>query len=86
MSSLAMSAVGGAISACASERDIERLPVERGEYHVPVLADEVVALLSAIDGGVVIDATLGGGGHSALLLAANPTIRVLGIDLSLIHI
>jgi len=75
-----MSAVGGAISACASERDIERLPVERGEYHVPVLADEVVALLSAIDGGVVIDATLGGGGHSALLLAANPTIRVLGID------
>ncbi len=80
MGSLAMSSVGGAsFSACSPTGDIERLPVERGSYHVPVMADEIVALLGSLD-GVVVDATLGGGGHSALLLAVNPTLRIIGID------
>ena len=50
------------------------------EYHTPVMGREVVDVLASVGEGVVIDATLGGGGHSALLLAANPHLRVLGID------
>ena len=41
------------------------LPTETD--HVPVLADEVVALLDPKPGETVVDATFGAGGHSALL-------------------
>src|SRR4051812_18662897 len=37
--------------------------------HVPVLADEVRALLAVQPGDTVVDATFGAGGHSALLAA-----------------
>jgi 16S rRNA (cytosine1402-N4)-methyltransferase len=49
-------------------------------YHLPVLAAEVAALLRPPAGGVVVDATFGGGGHTRALLAAAPAIRVIGID------
>jgi len=49
-------------------------------YHLPVLAAEVAALLRPPAGGVVVDATFGGGGHTRALLAAAPEIRVIGID------
>jgi 16S rRNA (cytosine1402-N4)-methyltransferase len=45
--------------------------------HEPVLVDEVVALLSRA--GVVLDLTVGGGGHSAALLEAGIR-RVVGVD------
>jgi len=48
--------------------------------HVPVMAHEVVGLLASVPGGVIIDATVGGGGHAALLLSEAPQIQVLGID------
>lgn len=41
------------------------LPTETD--HVPVLADEVVALLDPKPGETVVDATFGAGGHAALL-------------------
>jgi 16S rRNA (cytosine1402-N4)-methyltransferase len=41
---------------------------------------EVVELLRPVPEGTVVDATVGGGGHSELLLAARPDLRVLGID------
>ncbi len=47
-------------------------------HHVTVLAHEAVAALQPAPGKVVIDATLGGGGHSELLLAAGA--EVWGID------
>jgi 16S rRNA (cytosine1402-N4)-methyltransferase len=49
--------------------------------HVPVLADAVVGLLA--DGrieGVVVDATVGAGGHAERVLDAFPHARLLGID------
>ncbi len=49
-------------------------------YHVPVLAAEVAGLLQPPAGGVVVDATFGGGGHARALLAAHPHIRLIGID------
>ncbi|MEB3335258.1 MAG: 16S rRNA (cytosine(1402)-N(4))-methyltransferase RsmH [Cyanobacteriota bacterium] len=54
--------------------------------HQSVLAAEVVAAFSALPPGAegdpprLIDCTLGGGGHSALLLAAHPTLEVVGLD------
>jgi 16S rRNA (cytosine1402-N4)-methyltransferase len=41
---------------------------------------EVVELLRPVPEGTVVDATVGGGGHSELLLGARPDLRVLGID------
>ncbi len=48
--------------------------------HVPVLRDEVVSLFAPVPAGVLIDATLGGGGHSAALLAAHADLRIIGLD------
>lgn len=47
--------------------------------HVPVLREEVGAFLSVRD-GLVVDATLGEGGHSEALLESHPGIRLLGVD------
>jgi 16S rRNA (cytosine1402-N4)-methyltransferase len=50
--------------------------------HTPVLADDVVSLLtpSLVEGGVVVDATLGRGGHALRILAAAPLAELVGID------
>lgn len=51
------------------------------EYHQPVLVNEVIALLDPRPGGVFVDATLGGGGHSAeLLKRIGPGGTLIGID------
>jgi len=49
-------------------------------YHVPVLPEAVTALLAPPPGGLVVDATFGGGGHTRALLAAFPTLRVMAVD------
>lgn len=57
--------------------------------HVPVLAAPLLEVLAQLGellaqqpggGGTLIDCTLGGGGHSALLLQAHPGLRVVGLD------
>lgn len=51
--------------------------------HVPVMLERVVALLGpALDrpGAVLVDTTLGLGGHSGELLRRYPQLRVVGID------
>ena len=51
--------------------------------HVPVLLDRVVALVApalAQPGAVLVDATLGLGGHSAAVLERFPEARLVGID------
>lgn len=48
------------------------------EYHIPVLLEEVLNILGPQPGRVIIDATLGHGGHSLALLKAGAT--VYGID------
>jgi 16S rRNA (cytosine1402-N4)-methyltransferase len=51
--------------------------------HVPVLLDRVVALLApALErpGSVMIDATLGLGGHTEAVLSRIPQARVVGVD------
>jgi 16S rRNA (cytosine1402-N4)-methyltransferase len=48
--------------------------------HRPVLVDLVVELFAPVPPGVVVDATLGGGGHAEALLDAHPHLSVLGLD------
>ncbi len=51
--------------------------------HAPVLLDRCVELLApalAADGSVMVDCTLGLGGHSEAVLERIPTARVVGID------
>jgi 16S rRNA (cytosine1402-N4)-methyltransferase len=51
------------------------------EGHMPVLAEEVISMLSPASGSLQIDATLGGGGHTERILeATNPDGRLLGLD------
>jgi 16S rRNA (cytosine1402-N4)-methyltransferase len=51
------------------------------EGHVPVLAEEVISMLSPASGSLQIDATVGGGGHTERILeATNPDGRLLGLD------
>ncbi len=51
-----------------------------GFEHRPVMLDEITDLFAAVPPGTVVDATLGGGGHSASLLRHHAQIDVLGID------
>jgi 16S rRNA (cytosine1402-N4)-methyltransferase len=49
--------------------------------HVPVMPDEVIAMLAPRAGSLNIDATVGGGGHAERILAASdPDGRLLGLD------
>ena len=48
--------------------------------HDPVMRDEITAIFSTVPAGTVVDATLGGGGHSAALLESRDDLDVLGID------
>jgi 16S rRNA (cytosine1402-N4)-methyltransferase len=48
--------------------------------HEAVMGAEVVRLLAPVPAGLIVDATVGGGGHAQLLLEARPDVRVLGID------
>jgi 16S rRNA (cytosine1402-N4)-methyltransferase len=49
--------------------------------HVPVMLEEVLKFLQPEPGGVYIDGTVGGGGHTeAILERSAPDGRVLGID------
>jgi len=49
------------------------------DYHVPAMVDRVEHWLGSTD-GTIVDATFGGGGHSRVLLDANPALRVLALD------
>ncbi|MDA8117284.1 MAG: 16S rRNA (cytosine(1402)-N(4))-methyltransferase RsmH [Actinomycetota bacterium] len=48
-------------------------------YHAPVMWREVLEIFSA-SSGVVVDGTLGGGGHTAALLSGNQALAVIAID------
>jgi 16S rRNA (cytosine1402-N4)-methyltransferase len=58
---------------CPSERPMS---IE----HIPVLGVEVVNAFSFDRPAILVDGTLGLGGHSELLLRAYPQLRVLGVE------
>ena len=65
--------------------DAEDEPRRSGEFgHIPVMGARIVELLTpALDSDdprLFLDATLGAGGHSQLVLESFPNVRVVGID------
>jgi len=48
--------------------------------HVPVLGNVVVDIFRHLGPGLVVDTTVGLGGHASLLLDSHPGLRVLGLD------
>ena len=62
-------------------------------HHIPVMGSEVLQTIkhlpeALLNDGLIIDATLGGGGHCSIILKEHPNLTVIGLDqdLSLIHI
>lgn len=51
----------------------------REHPHITVLSRELVAAIAPAEGGLYVDATLGGGGHAEAILEV-PGTRVVGID------
>ena len=47
-------------------------------FHIPVMVSEVLRFLKVICGGLYVDCTLGGGGHSQAILEEGG--RIIGID------
>ncbi len=63
------------------ETEKEEPVAKRSEFHIPVLADEVIELLRPVMPGRVIDATFGGGGHSRRMLEEfGDDVTIVGID------
>ncbi|MEZ5295736.1 MAG: 16S rRNA (cytosine(1402)-N(4))-methyltransferase [Ilumatobacteraceae bacterium] len=54
--------------------------VARTFDHDPVMRDEIVETFRDVPSGVVVDATLGGGGHTEAILTARDDLRALGLD------
>jgi 16S rRNA (cytosine1402-N4)-methyltransferase len=58
--------------------------VERGDigggFHQPVMVEEVLEALEGARNGIILDGTLGGGGHSQAMLERWPHCRILGVD------
>jgi 16S rRNA (cytosine1402-N4)-methyltransferase len=48
--------------------------------HRPVMLDEIVAIFATVPAGVILDATLGGGGHAEAILDSRDDLLVLGVD------
>jgi 16S rRNA (cytosine1402-N4)-methyltransferase len=70
---------------CANQRiELEDFampePAQNFSYHVPVMLREVVDFLQPAPGQVIVDCTLGGGGHTAALLEGGATVVSLDQD------
>ena len=55
-------------------------PMTNQTFHISVMSRELIAGLEIKPGGYYLDATVGGGGHSRLILQGAPDVTVIGID------
>src|SRR6476469_7168309 len=62
------------------EKDTPGSDVSIDTYHVPVLGQALIEDLAVRAGGHYLDATLGGGGHTILIVAAAPDVTGVAID------
>ncbi|HEY9867199.1 MAG TPA: 16S rRNA (cytosine(1402)-N(4))-methyltransferase RsmH [Candidatus Obscuribacterales bacterium] len=63
-----------------SEIEVVEENTQTSFVHIPVLSRELIAGLEIRAGGEYLDATVGGGGHSLLLLQAGENIQLTAID------
>ncbi len=55
-------------------------PMTNHTFHIPVMSRELIGGLEIVAGGHYLDATLGGGGHSRLILQGAADVKVTAID------
>lgn len=55
-------------------------PLSPNFVHIPVLPEAVIAGLAIQAGGKYLDTTVGGGGHSRLILEADAAVTLLALD------
>lgn len=60
--------------------EFEEVTDVRRLEHATVMRDEVIRAIAPRAGGVYVDATFGGGGHTVALLEAEPGARVVAFD------
>ena len=48
--------------------------------HEPVMLAEILEIFAPLDSGIVVDATLGGGGHAMAILDMQPDLQLVGFD------
>ncbi|MEA2685764.1 MAG: rRNA (cytosine1402-N4)-methyltransferase [Actinomycetota bacterium] len=53
---------------------------ESNAEHLPVMVEEVVDVFRPVPAGVIVDATVGAGGHTSAILSARPDLSVIGLD------
>ena len=63
----------------SSGRRITRFP-SVSYSHTPVMSNSVIELFSTIPSGTVLDATIGGGGHSSKILKSRSDLNLIGLD------
>lgn len=54
--------------------------MQQTNYHKSVLVNEVLTALHIKPGGLYVDVTFGGGGHTRAILQAEPTSHVIALD------
>jgi 16S rRNA (cytosine1402-N4)-methyltransferase len=54
--------------------------MSQGYHHITVMADEALEILNVVSGGVYLDATFGGGGHSERILEKGGRVIALDLD------
>lgn len=62
------------------DRMMTRQHENPADLHSPVMLAEVVQLLRDVPEGIIVDATLGMGGHAEALLEARQDMRLIGFD------
>jgi 16S rRNA (cytosine1402-N4)-methyltransferase len=55
-------------------------PDPRDFEHDPVMVEEITTVFAEVPAGTILDATLGGGGHSAAILDSRDDLDILGLD------
>ena len=64
-----------------SDSSKENEPQEHSTIHIPVLCEEVLEWLAPQPGMLILDGTLGGGGHAELLAQrVAPSGKIIGLD------
>ncbi len=68
-------------SALMNSHSIEPIDIEEATFsHIPVLPQAVIEGLAVRPSGHYLDATVGGGGHTRLILEAATDVRVTAVD------
>ena len=54
--------------------------MEDNNLHIPVMVDEVISFLSSVSEGLMVDCTVGTGGHSKAILERFKGIQLIAVD------